>query len=335
MCAHGGWTRIIGEVSFEAMNAFEKTISAAHPAGQYADGIDVIQVNIGLVCNLSCSHCHLACAPKRTEVMEWETMEHVIEAARTVRPGLVDITGGAPELNPSFRRFVSALKEGELDVMVRTNLTVLLEPGMEEMPDFFRERKVHLVASLPCYLEENVDRQRGEGTYGASIEAIRILNSVGYGVEPGHDLDLVYNPIGPKLPPEQAGLEADYRRELKERFGIRFSKLLTITNMPMGRFKTDLRRQGRYEEYVRLLRESFNPSTVDGLMCRRQISVGWDGTLYDCDFNLALRIPVNSGLPTNIREFDAERLAKRQIVMRDHCFGCTAGCGSSCGGALA
>jgi radical SAM/Cys-rich protein len=238
-------------------------------------------------------------------------------------------------MNPNFRRFVLALKEMGPAVQVRTNLTILLEPGMEEMAPFLRDNEVRLVASLPCYLEENVRAQRGPEVYERSVEAIRMLNGLGYGREPRLPLNLVYNPGGPKLPPPQVELEQDYRRELDERFGIFFSSLLTITNMPIGRFGAQLKSQGTRADYMNLLRESFNPSTAESIMCRRQLSVAWDGTLYDCDFNLALGMPVDHGAPNHIRNFRASDLERRRIVTGEHCFGCTAGAGSSCGGALA
>jgi len=220
-------------------------------------------------------------------------------------------------------------------VQVRTNLTVLLEPGMETLPEWLREHQVQLVASLPCYLEQNVRAQRGERTYEKSIEAIKRLNALGYGSDPRLPLNLVYNPGGPFLPPEQSTLEADYRRELGSRFDITFSHLLTITNVPIGRFRAELRRQNQEQEYLQLLRAAFNPLTVEGLMCRHQISVGWDGTLFDCDFNLALGYAVDHGAPDHIRSFDPDALKTRRIVTGEHCFSCTAGHGSSCGGALA
>jgi radical SAM/Cys-rich protein len=266
--------------------------------------------------------------------MDWATMECVIEAAGKARCQLVDLTGGAPELNPHFRRFVAALRQEGHTVQVRTNLTVLLESPLRDLPEFLRDHRVWLVASMPCYLEENVRAQRGPGTYENSIAAIRILNGLGYGSDPGLPLNLVYNPGGPFLPPPQSALEEDYRRELGQRFGITFTRLLTITNMPLGRFRRELDRQNREWEYSRLLRKAFNPETLPGLMCRHQVSIGWDGMLYDCDFNLALGLPVNHGAPDHIKNFRPEDLTARRIVTGEHCFGCTAGAGSSCGGAL-
>lgn len=296
--------------------------------------ISTIQVNVGLKCNLQCAHCHVASSPKRKEEMGWETMQHVLDAARTIECALVDITGGAPEMNPHLRRFVEALDDIGVPVMVRTNLTILLEPGFEDLPDFFRRHSVQLVASLPCYLEDNVNQQRGPGVYAGSIEAIQRLNAVGYGYDGGLVLSLVYNPIDPHLPPNQESLEADYRRELDERFGIAFTNLFAIANMPIGRYTSALKKAGKLDEYRRLLRDAFNPATIDGLMCRHQINVDWDGNIYDCDFNLALKMPVDHGAPTHIRNFDPKTHARRRIVTGAHCFGCTAGAGSSCGGAL-
>lgn len=219
-------------------------------------------------------------------------------------------------------------------VQVRTNLTVFFEPGQGDLPDFYRDHRAALVASLPCYLEENVEAQRGPGAYGKAVEAIARLNALGYGADPALDLNLVYNPGGPFLPPDQVALEADYKRELHRRFGVAFNHLHTITNMPIGRFLDDLARARRADAYRQLLEASFNPRTLDGLMCRHQVCVGWDGTLYDCDFNLALGLPTGHGAPTHVADFDLQAIARRRIVTGEHCFGCTAGCGSSCGGAL-
>jgi len=316
-------------------NDFDQKVIEATGDPLRCSDITTVQVNVGLRCNLECVHCHVASSPKRTETMNWETMEAVIDAARRAGARCVDITGGAPELNPDFRRFVSTLRAEGFDVMVRTNLTVLLEPGMETMAEFLRDHQVELVASLPCYLEQNVDGQRGQGVYRDSIAAIRMLNDLGYGIDPALVLSLVYNPTGPSLPPSQAALEADYRRELDERFGITFTRLFTITNMPIGRFIGQLRRENREREYVKLLEDTFNPRTLAGLMCRHQINVDWDGYIYDCDFNLALKLTVDHGAPAHIRDFDPAVHGRRRIVTGKHCFGCTAGCGSSCGGALA
>jgi len=293
-----------------------------------------VQVNLGLRCNQACRHCHLSCGPDRVETMPQPVMDAVVRVCREVRPPCVDVTGGAPELHPGYRDFIAALRQDGLAVQSRTNLTVLLEPGMEDLPKFWSEQRVALVASMPCYLEENVTAQRGPGVYGRSIEGIRKLNSVGYGVADDLPLDLLYNPGGPFLPPAQRELEADYRRELGARFGIRFTRLLTLTNMPIGRFARTLQEEDRLAKYQTLLESAFNPDTVGGLMCRHQICVRWDGVLSDCDFNVALGLGLAGDAPRHIEGFDAEKLCNREIATGSHCFGCTAGCGSSCGGAL-
>ena len=315
-------------------NDFEKQIGQITGGGLHSRQIEILQINLGLRCNQQCLHCHLDASPHRTEMMEWPVMELALHAAANSGCRLVDLTGGAPELNPNFCRFIEALRKNGHAVQVRTNLTVLLEPGMDKIPEFFREHNIRLVASLPCYLEENVSAQRGKGVYEKSITAIRQLNTLGYGKNPELPLSLVYNPGGPFLPPPQSVLEADYRREMDLRFGIGFTHLLTITNMPLGRFQIELGRKNQEQKYLQLLRKSFNPQTVDGLMCRYQISIGWDGTLYDCDFNLALGLPVNHGAPDQLKSFRLSDLSLRRIVTGEHCYGCTAGAGSSCQGAL-
>ena len=297
--------------------------------------IDVVQVNVGLKCNMACHHCHVESSPTRREQMTWETMQLVLDAARRAGARRLDITGGAPEMHPDFRRFVIAARDQGLSVMVRTNLTILLEDGYADLPAFFRANHVHLIASLPCYLEANVNRQRGADAYSGSIEALRRLNEVGYGIDADLPLDLVFNPGGPALPPNEADLEVAYRRELDERFGLKFTRLIAMANLPIGRFLHDLQRDGRDEAYWRLLRESFNPHTLDGLMCRHQLHVGHDGRLYDCDFNYALHAPTDAATGQHIRDFDPQHHRTRRIVTGEHCYGCTAGAGSSCGGALA
>ncbi len=299
-----------------------------------ASGIELLQVNVGLRCNQSCAHCHLGAAPGRTETMGQEVMAGVIRAADAVRPRLVDITGGAPELHPDIRSFVAGLVRAGHPVQVRTNLTALLEAGCVDLPAFFRDHGVRLVGSMPCYLEDNVDRQRGTGVYHRSLASLRLLNGIGYGTSPELPLDLVYNPGGGGLPPGQSALQEDYRRELRARHGIEFTRLLTIANLPLGRFADALKREGRSGSYLDLLRTSFNPCTVPGLMCRSQVEVAWDGRLFDCDFNLALGLPVSHGAPGHVDRFDPAALAGRRIVTGPHCFGCTAGAGSSCRGAL-
>lgn len=313
-------------------NEFDKRVVAQTGQQLHSLSLDTIQVNVGLKCNQTCVHCHVSSSPKRTEMMDWPTMELIINAVRDVNCRLVDITGGAPELNPHLSRFIEALRKQGKRVQVRTNLTVTLE--MQTIWQFFADHHIQLVASLPCYLEENVDKQRGSGVFDKTIEVIRHLNTLGYGSRPELPLDLVYNPLGTFLPPNQSSLETTYRRELGERYGIVFTKLITITNMPIGRFLQDLRRQGKEARYLQLLSDSFNPQTVDKLMCRHQIEIDWDGRLYDCDFNLALKLGVTPGTPMHIKDFDANALVGRRIATANHCFGCTAGNGSSCSGSL-
>ncbi len=325
-------------------NAFDRAVLAATGGALRGATLDTVQVNIGLTCNLACHHCHVVSGPKRTEQMDRPTMEHVLRLAGEARARTIDLTGGAPEMMPHFRWLVTQARANGHEVMVRTNLTILLEEGYADLPAFFREHRVQLIASLPCYLPENVDKQRGRQVYERSIEAIELLNAVGYGDEPGLRLDLVYNPGGAHLPPPEAALEKDYRRVLDEEYGIRFNRLIAITNMAIGRFLRDLERQGKAEEYTQLLRESFNGATVDGLMCRHQIHVAYDGTLHDCDFNYALGMPCTNGhvdagtgrpAALHVADATAASLRTRAIETAEHCFGCTAGAGSSCGGALA
>jgi radical SAM/Cys-rich protein len=295
-----------------------------------------IQVNVGKLCNQACHHCHVDAGPKRTERMTRRVAERVAEViARSRGIETVDITGGAPELNENFRFLVEAARRLDRHVMVRCNLTVILEPGMQWLPVFYRESAVHLVCSMPCYTADNVDKQRGSGVFRKSIEALRLLNGLGYAVAgSGLVLDLVYNPVGAFLPPPQEELEGQYRRELGDNFGVEFDHLLTITNMPISRFAEQLRRLGEESAYMSLLVNHFNPATVERLMCRELVSVGYDGALYDCDFNQMLELPISGGL--SIFDLnDVAELAGMRIATASHCFGCTAGAGSGCGGALA
>ncbi|NNM87644.1 MAG: radical SAM/Cys-rich domain protein [Phycisphaerae bacterium] len=312
-------------------NRFDSRLRDAGEQNFNGLSLRTVQINVGLKCNLACHHCHVESSPKRTEEMTWETMQWVLLAAKKARAVSIDITGGAPEMNPHFRRLIDAAVTQGHEVIVRTNLTIMFEDGYGDLPEFYANRHVHLVASLPCYLETNVDRQRGKHVYEESIEIIQRLNALGYGVRAELPLDLVYNPGGPTLPPEQSALEAAYRSELGKRFGIHFTRLYTITNLPIGRFQHDLRRQGYAAKYQELLERTFNQATLAELMCRHQLHVGWDGTIYDCDFNYALKLPASAG---HIRDFDPATFLTRRIVTGTHCFGCTAGCGSSCGGSL-
>lgn len=301
-----------------------------------ADGVQTLQVNVGKLCNQACKHCHVDASPARTEIMTRETAEAIIRVVREHRTRTLDITGGAPELCPSFRYLVREARLVGTHVIVRHNLTVMFEAGQEDLPEFFRENEIEVVSSLPYFLEDRTDAQRGRGVFNRSIEALRRLNAVGYGDETsGLILNLVYNPTGAFLPPAQAAIEADFKRELSARYGIRFNQLFTITNMPIKRFLDYLRRSGNEERYMRKLVEAFNPATVEGLMCRTLVSVDWQGQLYDCDFNQMLDLGVAAELPQTIHDFDPARFALRRIATGAHCFGCTAGAGSSCGGAVA
>ena len=321
-------------LTLHGRNEFDERVKASCGGPLRAHSIETIQVNIGLTCDLACRHCHVESSPKRTEQMEWRTMLLVLQAAKRAGVKTLDITGGAPEMNPNFRRFVMIVRSNDLRVLVRTNLTIMLREGYGDLPEFYRDNGVHLIASLPCYLPENVKRQRGTHVYEDSVEVIKRLNAVGYGQREDLPLDLVYNPFGPALPPDQAKLESAYRKELESRLGLRFTRLIAITNMPIGRFLRDLERTGQRETYLQLLRNSFNPETIDGLMCRSQIHVSWNGTLHDCDFNYALAMSTDHAAPKHIRGFDPTALIQRRIVTGEHCFGCPAGHGSSCGGAL-
>ncbi len=296
-----------------------------------------LQVNVGKLCNQACHHCHVDAGPARTERMVRATAERVLELlAHSPAVRTVDLTGGAPELNGNFRMLVEGGRRAGREVMVRCNLTVMFEPGMERLGEFYRDNRVVLVCSLPCYSAANVERQRGRGVFEKSITALRSLNALGYG-DGGLELSLVYNPVGPVLPPPQATLEADYRRELGA-YGVRFNRLLTITNMPIARFAHQLHQWDKYVDYMGLLVNHFNPGTVEGLMCRALVSVGWDGQLYDCDFNQMLDIPIGAaGARRALTVWDIDdldTLAGTPIATGAHCFGCTAGAGSSCGGAL-
>lgn len=307
----------------------------AHGLELRAAVVDTLQVNVGKLCNQACKHCHVDASPARTEIMTRAVVDQVIDAVRKFRFQTVDITGGAPELNPSFRYLVSSVRALGSHVIVRHNLTVMFEPEQHDLPEFFRSQSVEVVSSLPYFLEQQTDAQRGRGVFEKSIEALHRLNEAGYGIEnSGLILNLVYNPVGAFLPPPQESIEADFKRELRTRYGIYFNQLFTITNMPIKRFLDYLRRSGNEERYMRRLVEAFNPGTVAGLMCRNLVSVDWTGRLYDCDFNQMLELPVAAELPQTIAAFDPEKFASRRIVTGPHCFGCTAGSGSSCGGAV-
>jgi radical SAM/Cys-rich protein len=313
------------------MNPFVEKLSRYHQSLQRGP-LQTLQINVGRKCNQACHHCHVEAGPSRPETMSEETARRIGAWIEEHRPEVVDLTGGAPELNDHFRYLVELARASGARVIDRCNLTIIETPAFRWLPEYLAAHAVEIIASLPCYLEENVDSQRGEGVFVASVRALRRLNAVGYGRH--LPLHLVYNPLGPKLPPPQAELEADYRDELRRRHGIEFTTLFTITNQPIGRFADDLRRQGQWNDYLRLLDDGFNPATVDNLMCRSTLSVGWQGEVYDCDFNQMLGLQRRAGQPLFLWDVTPESLEGGSIITGVHCLACTAGCGSSCTGAL-
>ncbi|MEP1472285.1 MAG: arsenosugar biosynthesis radical SAM (seleno)protein ArsS [Halieaceae bacterium] len=297
--------------------------------------LKTLQVNLGYLCNLSCVHCHVNAGPTRTELMDKATIDLVLEVLRNSGASELDLTGGAPELNPHFRYLVTHARAMGVNVIDRCNLTVLFEPGQEDLAQFLADQEVEVTASLPCYEEANVEQQRGKGVYDDSVRAIRLLNGLGYGSRPELRLNLVYNPVGPVLPPPQAALEKDYKRELGERFDITFDQLFTITNMPISRFGAVLLAQDQYHEYMSLLRDNYSSDNLDTVMCRTLVSVDWQGYLYDCDFNQMLELPLLGNGRAHLEDLLKDGSAAGQMIRTgEHCYGCTAGQGSSCGGAL-
>ena len=300
--------------------------------------LETLQVNLGYKCNQSCVHCHVNAVPTRTEMMTREIVNDVLAFIQASRVGKLDITGGAPELNPHFRELVRAARDLDVHVLDRCNLTILEQPGQEDLARFLAGQRVEVNASMPCYLEENVDRQRGKGVFEVSIRALQLLNRLGYG-EPrsGLELNLVYNPQGAVLPPAQNRLEADYRTHLGERYGIVFNHLFVLTNMPIQRFGSILISKGQFGHYMDLLKNAYQPANLDTVMCRSLVSVDWRGFVYDCDFNQMLGLPLayKGRQQVHLRELIGRDLSANPIVVADHCYGCTAGQGSSCGGALA
>jgi radical SAM/Cys-rich protein len=319
------------------MNRFTLKL-ADHSASLRRGRSEILQVNVGKLCNLTCVHCHVNAGPKRKEIMTHETIERIVYWLAKTQISTVDLTGGAPEMIPDFRFFIDQVKrlQPPRHIIDRCNLTILLESGYEDLGEFFARNRVEIVASMPCYSAENVNAQRGEGVFDESIAALHLLNSLGYGLDRELPLHLVYNPVGAFLPPSQDELEADYKRELKKHFGIVFNNLYALTNLPIGRFASYLRRSGTLQDYMQLLIHAFNPATISGLMCRNTISVGWRGEVYDCDFNqqLGMQWSDNSGSKLFLWDIDPNSLEERVIMTGDHCFGCTAGAGSSCGGAI-
>lgn len=326
--------RILGQST--ALPPFETRLEQAGLLPLCATGITVFQINVGKLCNQTCRHCHVDAGPDRTESMSRETAELCISALAQTDIPTVDITGGAPELNPNFRFLVEQARRLNRHVMERCNLSVLLLPSQADLADFLAAHQVEIVASLPYYRATQTDAQRGEGTFEKSIQTLRLLNKLGYGrPDSGLLLNLVHNPVGAFLPPKQEAIEAQFRKELRTRHGIEFNHLYTITNMPVSRFLEFLVESGNYEGYMERLANAFNPAAAAGVMCRYTLSVGWDGMLYDCDFNQMLELTVDHEAPAHIKDFDPDRLNRRRIVTRNHCYGCTAGSGSSCGGAVA
>jgi radical SAM/Cys-rich protein len=317
------------------MNRFGQTLAERRLELRRAQ-TEILQINVGKLCNLTCNHCHVNAGPKRKEVMTRETVDRIVQWLAGTAIPTVDITGGAPEMIPDFRYLVEQVKSVSptRHVMDRCNLTILLEKGNADLAAFLARNEVEIIASLPCYTATNVDDQRGDGVFENSIQALQLLNALGYGVNERLPLHLVYNPNGAFLPGVQAELEADYKKELQEHFGITFNRLYTIANMPIARFAAYLRHHGKLEEYMNLLATSFNPHTVEGLMCRKTLSVGWRGEVYDCDFNQMLDLQWKEGRPLYLWDIDPAQVEGRAILTGDHCFGCTAGCGSSCRGAV-
>ncbi|MCH7769562.1 MAG: arsenosugar biosynthesis radical SAM protein ArsS [Bacteroidetes bacterium] len=301
-----------------------------------ATEIEIFQVNLGKMCNQVCKHCHVDAGPDRKEIMTKETMQDCLDILNAPDIPTVDLTGGAPEMNPNFKWFVDEVKKLDRHVIVRSNLTILESNGFEDYAEFMANHKVEIVSSLPYYKKSFTDKQRGDGVFDKSIAAMKKLNALGYGKEdPELKFHLVYNPVGAYLPPSQSELEQDYKRELKNNFDIDFNNLYTITNMPISRFLDYLIQSGNYESYMQKLVDSFNPVAASNVMCRFTISVGWDGQLYDCDFNQMLELNMDYGAPNHIKNFNLNSIRNRRIVTGQHCYGCTAGAGSSCGGATA
>lgn len=316
-----------------------RTVLARHGCGTLqASGISILQINVGKVCNQTCTHCHVDAGPDRRESMSVQVADACLSLLQSANISTLDITGGAPEMNPQFRRLVASARALGRRVIDRCNLTILVAAGFTDLPEFLAEHQVEIVASLPCYLEANVDKQRGDHVFQRSLQALRRLNALGYGLPDSPlKLTLVYNPTGYSLPPSQQRLEEDYRRELRSRYGIEFTQLFTITNMPISRFLVDLSENGQYDAYMQKLVDAFNPATIDGLMCRSMLSVDWQGNLFDCDFNQMLGLGVTHLSSTSIFDLSdrtIDGLRQRSIATGKHCFGCTAGAGSSCSGSL-
>ncbi len=327
--------REILEQMGSSVPSFQSTLARHGLAEMQRRPLKTLQVNVGKLCNQTCRHCHVDAGPDRRELMTVANFEHCLRVISNSAIETVDITGGAPEMNPNFEWFVSEVRKLNRHVIDRCNLTILSAPGFIHLPQFLADHQVEVVASLPCYLEENCDSQRGNGVFRKSIDAIRRLNELGYATsESGLTLSLVFNPVGPSLPPNQQKLEQSFRERLRQDHGIEFNQLYTITNMPISRFLDDLITTGRYEDYMSLLVNSFNHESIDGLMCRSTLSVDWQGNLFDCDFNQMLDLPLASPQRLHISDVQLGELENLSIAVGRHCYGCTAGAGSSCRGAL-
>jgi radical SAM/Cys-rich protein len=319
------------------IQSFEETIEPIGMLPLKPISVDTFQINVGKMCNQVCKHCHVDAGPDRKEIMTRETMQQCLDALKISNATTVDLTGGAPEMNPDFRWFVEEIAKMDKGIIVRCNLTIILaNPKYNDLPEFFKKHKVNVVSSLPSFTASRTDAQRGDGVFGKSIKALQMLNEIGYGKEgTGLKLDLVYNPSGAFLPDDQEVLQHEFERKLKQNFDIVFNDLYAITNLPVSRFLDYLVNSKNYEDYMNELVNAFNPAAVEGVMCRSMVSIGWDGYLYDCDFNQMLEMKLDNGAPDHIKDFNLDKLLAREIKINQHCFGCTAGAGSSCGGATA
>ena len=326
--------RILSNHKAIPIPAFSQKLKEADFCELRAVGVDIFQVNVGKMCNQICKHCHVDAGPGRKEIMTRDTMGQVLNALSKSHATTVDLTGGAPEMNPEFRWFVKTLAGLGKQIIVRCNLTIILaNPKYRNLPEFYKKHKVNVVSSLPSFTAKRTDAQRGNGVFEKSIKALKMLNNVGYGKEgSGLKLDLVYNPAGAYLPDDQETLQTEFKTRLSSDYGIVFNDLFAITNLPVSRFLDYLIRTENYEEYMSELANAFNPRAAKGVMCRNMISIGWDGFLYDCDFNQMLALKLSNGLPDHIKDFDFNKIRTREIITNQHCFGCTAGAGSSCGG---
>lgn len=330
-----GQIELLNDASSAGIEPFEDKLEPLNLFPLKPTEIEIFQVNVGKMCNQVCKHCHVDAGPDRKEIMTRETMQQCLDALEGSGVKTVDLTGGAPEMNPDFRWFVEELSKLGKEIIVRCNLTIILaNPKYNDLPEFFKKHKINVVSSLPYFTARRTDAQRGDGVFEKSIKALQMLNAAGYGKE-GSDLqlDLVYNPSGAFLPGEQEGLQAEFKKKLKEGYEIDFNNLFSITNLPVSRFLEYLVNSGNYEDYMTELANAFNPVAAENVMCRNTISVGWDGYLYDCDFNQMLDLKVKA--KNHISEFDLAELSKREIILNQHCYGCTAGAGSSCGGTVA